>query len=323
MKIRNILFTLLATAFFFSSCQKDIDKFVPDPGQTNGPDSKWFAVITDTMPVNILHRELLLENRRDSFEVNNNAITITTSTGLSCTFPAHAFVTDNGTAVTGKVYTEMLLVKKKGDMIRMDKPTISNDKMLISGGEVFIKVTQGGHELKLAPGVKIQVRFNDSPLDLNMKLFYAEDTGRFNWQPFDTSYHVSFSTQPESYLFPSNRLHWLNCDYFYTSAAAQLKIVDSLPENYTNANSSSYLVFNTLRSVLPMIGDVNTKRFISTTVTIGLQATVVVISKQGNDYYLGHESLTTGLTNINGEQKVKVTPTKKSLADIETYLSTL
>ncbi|MEP6675067.1 MAG: hypothetical protein ABJA78_07925 [Ferruginibacter sp.] len=327
MNKKNILFTLLATAFFLSSCQKDIDRFVPDPGQNSGPDTQWYSTINDSMQVNVLRRNLLMENHPDSFEINSNTAVVNSSTGVTCTFPPNSCVTETGVAVTGKVYAEIMLVKKKGDMIRMDKPTVSTDRMLISGGEVFIRITQGGHELRLAPNVKVEVKFSDTPLDPNMKLFYGDETNpdRFSWIQFDTSFHVGFLTQSSSYQFSSNKLHWINCDYFYNfNTSQQVRVADSLPVNYTNANTVSYLVFNTLRSVIRLYGDVNTKRFISTTLPIGLQATLVVVSKQGNDYYLGHEGLVTGAQlNISSEQVVKLSPVKKSLADVEAYLSTL
>jgi hypothetical protein len=324
MNIRKIISLLTAVAFLLSACQKDVDVFIPDAGQNNGPDLKWATTITDTMPVSTLRKNLLIESHSDSFEVSANIATVNSSTGITCVFPPNSCVSDAGAAVTGKVKLELLLIKKKGDMIRMDKPTISNNKMLVSGGEVFIKISQNGHELKLAPGIKISVKFSDTPLETGMKLFYGDTSnGGFNWTAFDTSYHLNFSTQPDSYQFYSDKLHWLNCDYIF-NATNLVKVADSLPENFTNVNSTSYIVFNTLRSVLPLNGDPVTKKFISTNLAAGLQATVVVISRQGNDYYLGHEGLVTGVSiNTSGVQQVRVTPVKKSLADIQAYLSTL
>jgi hypothetical protein len=79
-----------------------------------------------------------------------------------------------------------------------------------------------------------------------------------------------------------------------------------------------------MRSVLGMYGDVPERRFITGKVPNGKVATVVVISKQGNDYFLGKETITTGVNvTTNNIQKVILTPVKTSLADIRLYLATL
>jgi hypothetical protein len=47
---------LLASALFLNACQKNIDVFVPDPGQTNGPDTTWYNTISSVMPVAALQK---------------------------------------------------------------------------------------------------------------------------------------------------------------------------------------------------------------------------------------------------------------------------
>jgi hypothetical protein len=51
---------------------------------------------------------------------------------------------------------------------------------------------------------------------------------------------------------------------------------------------------------------------------------VVVISKLGDDYYLGYESAVTQAAPANqAAQQVHIVPVKKSLPEILSYLSTL
>ncbi|HRI23977.1 MAG TPA: hypothetical protein PLZ45_04850, partial [Ferruginibacter sp.] len=66
------------------------------------------------------------------------------------------------------------------------------------------------------------------------------------------------------------------------------------------------------------------KKFKSPTLPVGKAITVVVISKQAGDYYLGYESAVT-ITPTSGtiNQVVPVRPVKKSLPEIVAYLSTL
>ena len=324
---RKIIFiVLIAAAFFLNACQKNIDVFVPDPGQTNGFDSSWNTTVATTAPVFSLQTNLLTVAVKDSFEINANILNLTLSNGLQLTFPPNSCVTSAGVPVTGKIYIETRLIKTKGDMILMNKPTSSNGSLLVSGGEIFISLRKDGQEIKLAPNVKIYIRYADVGTNQQMKLFLGDESNpaQFNWLPNTST--DTLSVGPLAYEIASSHLRWINCDYFYdTTGITRSSISATLPANYTNANTAVFLVFKELRSVLGMYGDVPEKRFLSSKVPNGKTAIVVAISKQGNDYFLGKESLTTGVnasstTNI---QKVSVNPVKTSLADIRAYLATL
>jgi len=326
-KIVTIL--LIGAAFFLNACQKNIDVFVPDAGQPNSADTTWNSTVAPTAAVFSLQTNLLVEPLRDSFEVNTTSTrVINTSNGLQITFPPNSCVTSTGAAITGKVYLEIRFIKTKGDMILANKPTSSNGSMLVSGGEIFLSITKDGQPVKLAPGVKIYFHYADAPTYQQMKLFVGDESnpGQVNWLPTtNTSSLDTVIVGPQSYDIVTSHLRWINCDYFYdTTGISRSLISTNLPSNYTNANTAAFLVFRELRSVLSMHADANERRFISDKVPNGKLVTVVVISKQGNDYFLGKESATTGVNvTVNNVQKVNVTPIKTSLADIRAYLATL
>ena len=326
-KIVTIL--LIAGALFINACQKNSDIFVPDAGQLNAPDTAWYNPIATTASVFSLQTNLLLEPVKDSFEVNANIATLTTSNGVQLSFPPNCCVSSAGLAITGKVYVEVLLIKKKGDMVLMNKPTSSNGNLLVSGGEIFISLKKDGKELQLAQNKKIYIKYADAPVNPLMKLFFGDESNpnRFNWVPAADSLnnYVGTGTQ-QFYEILTNHLRWINCDYFYDTTGITRSVVSAqLPSNYTNANTTSFLVFRDFRSVLGIYGDVAEKKFISGKVPNGKAATVIVISKQGNDYFLGKEIITTGINVIAGtnNQKVLLSPVKTSLADIKLFLSTL
>ena len=106
-----------------------------------------------------------------------------------------------GLAVTGKVFVEVLLIKKKGDMVLLNKPTTSNGNMLVSGGEIFVRLLKDGQELKLAPNAKINIRFADFPTNPNMKLFFGDESNpqQFNWIPNTNSNTDSVIAGPQMY----------------------------------------------------------------------------------------------------------------------------
>ncbi len=327
-KIATIL--LIAGALFLNACQKNSDIFVPDAGQTNGPDTVWVNTISSTMPVVALQTNLQLQAEpvaKDSFEVTANVASLTTSNGVQLNFPPLSLTTNAGLAVTGKVFVEVLLIKKKGDMVLLNKPTTSNGNMLVSGGVLFVRLLKDGQELKLVPNAKIYIRFADFPTNPNMKLFFGDESNpqQFNWIPNTNSNTDSVVAGPQMYEMFTSHLRWINVDYFYDTAGIARSVTAAhLPSNYTNANTSTFLVFKDLRSVLKMNADVTERRFISGKVPNGKAATVVAISKQGNDYFLGKTIITTGVNvNTSNVQKVIVTPIKTSLADIKAFLATL
>jgi hypothetical protein len=159
-----------------------------------------------------------------------------------------------------------------------------------------------------------------------MKLFLGDESNaaQLNWLP-STNAADTIIAGPLFYDITTTHLRWINCDYFYDTANITRSVISTtLPSNYTNANTATFLVFRELRSVLSMHANASEKTFVSDKVPNGKLVTVVVMSKQGNDYFLGKESATTGVNaTANNVQKVNVTPVKTSLADIKLYLATL
>ena len=320
---------LIFTGFFLNACQKDIDIFVPDAGSLNGPDTAWYSAITSTMPIASVRSSLVIPGYTDSIQVNGSAFTLTTPFGLQCIFPPNSCVGSGGSAITGSVNVELSLLKKKGDMIRMNTPTTSNGYLLISGGEIFIRLKKENNEVHLSPGARIQFKFNDVPVNTQMRFFAGDESipERFNWLA-DTSSGNYVSPNTQGYEVLTNHLHWINCDYFYnynTSGQGLVTVNADLAPYFTNANTLAFTVFKDFRSVVGMYGDVSTRKFSCTKLPGGKAIAVVIISKQGNDYFFGYENTVTvtptGTASVI--QSVKVTPVKTSLADILHYLDTL
>lgn len=324
-KIATLL--LISGIVLLNACKKNSDVFVPDPGQVTGPDTNWVSNITASMPASVLKASLSIEPYRDSFEINANSVTITTPFGLECTFTPNCAV-DNSGPVTGKVYVELLLVKKKGDMIRMDKPTTSDGRLLVSGGEIFVNLSKNGNNLHLAQGARVYIRYQDAPVSTQMKFFNGDESSieKFNWiRNLDSSSNIIVPSSL-GYQVVSNSLRWINCDYFYDSTNAnRTKVQTELPSHFTNANTNVYMVFNDMRTVMGMYGDPYVKKFISGKVPVGKAVTIVVLSKQGNDLYLGKQTITTaiGVGGTASNQNVSILPVKTSKTDILAYLGIL
>lgn len=327
MKTKIILTQLAITAMLFISCKKDTDIFIPDTTSL-GLDTNWIAAVTDLSPVSDMKRLLRRENVLDSVDATAGG-TFQTSEGLTVIVLPGSLQLSNGSLATGKIHIETILVKHRGDMVRLDKPTTSFGRVLISGGEIFVRIRKENQELQLAPGKGIYIKYTDPAPTRLMKLFYGDESNpeRFNWIPaanVSGNGGVDTMSNPSGYELFSTQLRWLNCDYFLDTSGARVNVTASLPADYTNANTSVYLVFKEIKSVAGMYGDMTTKRFLSPKVPTGKTAVLVSITKKGtNSYYMGHESFVIGQTSLNGVQTVPLKPQPTSLSDIKAYLATL
>jgi hypothetical protein len=128
-----------------------------------------------------------------------------------------------------------------------------------------------------------------------------------------------------SYDVLSSRLQWVGCHSFVdTNTIAQTNISVRLPSNYTNANTMVYISFDDFRTVALLNSNYATRLFTSGRIPVGKHITIVAISKQADDYYLGYQQTTTlASSGTTTQQVVSVTPVKKSLENIKLYLENL
>lgn len=329
MKIKVFLLILFAGTFFLYSCKKDVDVFVPDPGQLTGPDTGWQNIITGAMPVSVLKNNLAQEPfYLDSINVNAGAASITTPIGMRVNFPPYCCVTAAGQPVTGTVQVELKVIKNKGDMIRLNKPSTFNDSMLATALQIFIQLKKDGQLLQLSPGVRINFCYSDLPINNQMKLFMGEESSAqcFNWFPSPTPSVDTIFMSSQSYEIYTKRQQWISVASLFDLNVnnPRVRVNADLAAYYTNVNTIAFTVFKDIRSVVAMKGDLSTRKFISGRLPVGKQVTVVVISKQGDDYFLGHESAVTQIPAGNPYvQSVPVVPVKRSLPEILAYLATL
>src|SRR5438045_2327381 len=149
MKTKIIFFQLVLLTVVFTSCQKDTDIFIPTTSV--GLDTNWVATVTDLAPISEVKKLLKKEASVDSVDASVGG-TFVTSEGLTVIVPSSCLELSNGQQATGKIYIETIIVKQRGDMVRLDKPTTSNGRVLVSGGENFIRIRKENEELQLIQG---------------------------------------------------------------------------------------------------------------------------------------------------------------------------
>lgn len=240
------------------------------------------------------------EVKSQTFTINtdNGQSTITGEEGTKVTFPENAFTTIDGTPVTGTVSIELKEIYDKSDMVLSERPTSSDGKLLISGGEIFINATANGQELQLAENTSILVELATTDLEEGMGLFTgSEEDSVFDWTPvpIDSSQVVvndsnwvndtipTYYYDPSHYIFSTNRLQWINCDRFYYSTNnANLSITCSGEPSINDTRV--YLIFKDIHSVLQP--SAYNSIFNAGDLPVGQEVTIVALGiKEGKEYF--------------------------------------
>lgn len=319
---------LLAIMFFLNSCQKDLDTFTPDPVPGN---DTWYTDIPASAPVSDLRTALLLPPFTDNLSIiPGTSSVLNAGSGIRVVVNYGTVVDGNNGPVSGTIAVETQLLKRKGQMIRMGITTTSNNRLLVSAGKIAVRFLLNGAQLGLAqqgPQSHYYLGFRDFPLNSSIKLFKGDVNNLFNWLPDeDTSNQINTNTQDSSYLLYTNRQGWIGCDHFFdTTGITRARVSLTLPSTYTNANSMAFLVFNDINSVVAFTGNAITRKFSTFLLPVNKPATIIVISKQGTDYYLGESQITTGGTGSVPLtlQDITITPSVTTIDEIRILLDNL
>lgn len=323
MKNNFILRSAFAALFFMQGCQKNIDAFIPDAASAAG--TEWQNTITPASPVAALRNDLSFPKVADSF-LYNSAGNFSLSGDLGLSVPPGALSTNGGTLPAGIIKRQSLLVRKKGDFIAMSIPTVSNGRLLISGGAYFIDLKNNNDELLVPQGKKIFLQYTNIAPAQNMRVFNGtgDITMGFTWTVnTDTAFNKVAISQP-GYEVQTNKLQWLQTARFLdTAGIARTTLSLKLPVNYTNTNTVVYISFNDFLCVAGVPGNAVLRKFIFGDLPVNRSVTVVVISKQAGDYYLGKIVTNTSGSTGTTATEIVITPVKTSLANIRSYLQSL
>lgn len=312
----------LSIFYFFAvmmlaGCEKSFENFSPTPSPG---DTLWSVSNTATLSINEFHQALSLPPLSDSFNLLTGG-TIVFNSNTRIEIPAAAF-TSGGTALDGKGHIELNLLKRKGDLIRFRRPTTSNGYLLQSGGVLNINVKKNGQPLQLLPNKTIQISFEDNSPTPLMRGFYGVPAGansfdNFNWLPIQDSSLEVLSTLT-GYRIITSRLQWINCDFFTDTVALKSRTVLSMPRDFTNANTSAFIVFKNIRAVMQFSSDAANRIWKTEKVPVGNDVLYVTITRKKDEYWLGTRDATTGPF-----QNIHMVPEKKTLQAINSFLDSL
>lgn len=218
---------------------------------------------------------------------NSQDTTIVGANGANISIPAACFMLDEK-PVTGLIQIELIELSKKSDFVLNNKPTVSDKKMLLTGGSVYINAKQGSRNLSIGCKSGITISIPNNVYTPGMELFLGKsmNKGNNNWvkdsslSPIDMDgifndqdlsleeEQILMVSEEEkqlgrltNYLFTTNQLGWINCDAFYNDTINEkveliVKIPLGVPEDYT---VRVYAVFKRLNSVMQLYSYDNEK----------------------------------------------------------------
>lgn len=99
--------------------------------------------------------------------------------------------TVDGKPIGKSIDIELKELLSTNDLLNSNAQTISDGKLLISGGAYYINMTSDGGQLKIKDGSSIKVEFPKTSND-NMTLFYGQkdSLGQMNWTATESSFSV-------------------------------------------------------------------------------------------------------------------------------------
>lgn len=242
-----------------------------------------------------------LENRTQHFTVGTNDpwTSFTSEKGVIVWLSGNCF-TLNGVPVTGDVDIDYVELFDRGNMLVTNKTTMgvlpNGDKsLLLSGGEVYINVTQNGQQLENGCGVSISIPASltgDEPDD-DMSLWEGiiDDNGNIAWEEADNEQQEQFAgVEGGNYYAYFNHFGWTNVDRWFSDPRPKTTLLVDVPEGFDNTNSAVYISYNEVGNALANLDVYNEETGLFSEhygqIPIGLECNVIFVSEsEGNWIY--------------------------------------
>jgi len=313
---------LSAGLVYLSSCQKDIDYFIPDPGAGN-LDTSWTANVSDSMPVSELKTSLLIAKPVDMLNISA-AANFTTSSGLQLLISPTSLLTANGAPVLGNINIESALYKTKGELIRMNLNSMSDFGLLSSSGIIYLNITQNNEPLHISQGTVFSAKYApaSSTGHLNVYNGQVQTPASVYWLfNYDTLSNKVIATG-NLFQLNSKSLGWLNAASLVNiTSQGSGSVTVKLPVNYTNKNTTAWLVINNRLTALNFVPYAQEKTFVMGSLPENESAKIIIMSKQAGEYYFAQKEIT--ITATGYMNPVFITPVISTLDNIKGYLNSL
>lgn len=229
---------------------------------------------------------------------------VTGEKGTKIYFFYNSLKKKDGTILTsGDVKVVLQEMLTGPEMILANKTTTSNGKLLVSGGQIYIKAYQGNDELLINPAANPEVDIPANTPD-NMSLFkgnlkendFLKGDTVINWVADSTPVRRGQDSFRVAFNFPLDSFRYINCDYFYNQSAPLTDIKVTIPSGFADTSVALFVYFPSINSVARAhtfnsitqsfsLGD-------SYKVPVGLNVKFLFVGKKGSQFYYEIKSAT-------------------------------
>lgn len=270
--MKKLTAVFITAAIFIISCQRELSYSIKE---------------TDIhKTVNDFHDKNRKEQELFTINTANNSV-ISVSRGAKLHLPSNGFVTGDGRPVTGNIQVSVKEIYTPMEMIFNNMPTVSDGRLLESGGEFQIMVSQNSAPLKLAPGNFIKIGIPNIGRDMRgMQVFngVANATGEINWvvNTNPGNFVVGDSTLfSENNLF-SDEINWINCDKFINEPTVEFTVH---PGNAPSADSTNVFVHLTGRNTVVKMNWEQGLSYFKSNMLLAVPSTIVGISVKNGELF--------------------------------------
>lgn len=101
-------------------------------------------------------------------------------------------ITESGKPLGATIQIELKELINQSQLLKTSAQTVSDGRLLVSGGAYYINMTSGGEQLKLKDDRSLEVKFPKLTND-EMSLFYGsrDSVGIMNWKPAEETFQTS------------------------------------------------------------------------------------------------------------------------------------
>ncbi len=290
---KKLLPAILVSLFAIASCTKTA-RVEPTPTPIDSTIYYTYSMSSIYNSLKVVPKTVVMNPATGGTFVGNS--------GTIYTFPANAFQTASGGAVTGNINIDLAEYLKRGDMIFSRVLPVSDGNALVSAGELQITAYQGGTKLIMKPGYTFTAVVPQlGAISTGMQFFYGQTVNTsvnpVNWHPSATWGGAGTTTYlGDTISIQSDSIGLVSAGRFLSSPNYQtFSLTIDGPQFDDSDHVQAYALFDNNRVAYPMTARYHQK--ISETHVPNVPLHFVVWGIYHGDFYGG---ISSGVTPQNG-----------------------
>ena len=242
--VKSFLVGLVIASLALYSCGED--KFLEEPRIVVPPSSAAWDNL----------RESVMEKftQRDTMDIDSYSVRFTSKKGVRLTIYTHCLTFEDGTSIdqNGQIELEYVEIFDKSSMVLTNKPTMGhngdgNKRLLETGGEFYVNVTQGGKKVVATcsgfMNLIVPKSLTTDADDMTLWNGVIDENGNLTWIEEDEEDQKRDGVWGEgaSYFVNFGNFGWTNIDRFINFEGKKTVLLVTPPAGFNHENSAVYV----------------------------------------------------------------------------------